>query len=159
MCPVISVLNISAMFFVELSVFDGLQTMRIAATCFDRRHLESATFSLNTNLIKFGLIHWIHLSSTFESQTLILIYSDTQAADVKFMLIKEHIVKTWIKLIIRFFAKGLSIIFVVFLIANAVHFSWKGTLLKCFWFIAFGCHVVWAKLECQTNHLMRIKIF
>ncbi len=76
------------MFIVELSVFDGLQTMRIAATCFDRRHLESATFSLNTNLIKFGLIHWIRFSSTFESQTLILIYSDTQAADVKFMLIK-----------------------------------------------------------------------
>lgn len=76
------------MFFVDLNVFDGLQTMRIEATCFDRKHLESSTFCLNAHLIKFGLIHWIHLSSTLESQTLILIYSDTQAADVKFMLIK-----------------------------------------------------------------------
>lgn len=69
-------------------MFDGLQIMRIEATSFDRRHLESSKFCLNADLIKFGLIHCIHLCSTFESQTLILIYSGTQAADVKFMLIK-----------------------------------------------------------------------
>lgn len=34
-----------SLFFVDLSVFDGLRTMRIEAKCFDRRHLEcSSTF-------------------------------------------------------------------------------------------------------------------